>query len=344
MRLRLLSGAVLVAGLAAVFAGCPEQNWETTEYPDGWWLAGIDAGTPDGGPTTDAAVWVAVPPPSGETGFTLNAVAASASTMIAVGDQGKAFTYSTASQLWTSVPTSVTENLKAVTRTPGGTWWIAGSNGTVLQWDGTTAFTPATLPATAATVELNAIAGAGSNVWAVGAAGTRLLSDGFDWTDQTPAASDAGTPADLTGLWSNGSTAWAVDSSGDIFRVSGTTWTLFHGVASKRLNAVWGTSEADFWLVGEGTVRRCTYGTTLSCLDLAAGDALAYTWNAVWGDGSGQVWIGSKENVLLRWNGSAWERPMGFSAASAKDVLGLGGSTAVGTWAVGADVLQRLRP
>ena len=50
--MRLVSGAILVGALAVAFAGCPEQDLDPEEFPNGWWK--LDASAADTGAVRDA--------------------------------------------------------------------------------------------------------------------------------------------------------------------------------------------------------------------------------------------------------------------------------------------------
>ncbi|HEY3452442.1 MAG TPA: hypothetical protein VGK67_39225 [Myxococcales bacterium] len=331
---RLLSAAVLVAGLAVALVGCPEGNVDSVKYPDAWWLAGEDAGRADAALVpTDASVWIAVPPPSAMPSSRLNAIAANGSTMLAVGDNGSAISYDPSKPEWTKGNSTVSAQLNAVANVSAIDWWIVGSSKTVLRWDGSS-FTQATLPG-ATSPDLKAVAASASQVFVAGAGGARFLYDvgTTTWTDQVLGAA---TTADITGLWYSGTTFFEVDALGGVYKYDAAGWRSETSLASKLLG-IWGTSDADYWIVGDKAVWHYTGGFD----NVTPADSA--TWNAVWGNGSGEVWIGSKEQGLLKWNGLAWERTSGFSLAG-KDLFGIGGSSQVGTWSVGDGVLQQLVP
>ncbi len=330
--MRLASGAILIVGLGAALTGCPEQNVNPDQYPDGWWLAGADAGSP----------WVAAQPPEGVSTFKLNAVAANGTSMVAVGDDGIVFVYDAVGEQWTLAASPVTARLNAIAAASATEFWIAGASKTVLRWDGN-AFTQYTLPGLASP-ELKAVAATATQVWAAGEAGARFLYDvGTDtWTDLTLPLGGA----DITALWSSGTSVWATDYGQVIYWIAGTTWLPITDLLSGPPVSIWGRSDSDFWIVGENSVAQCIFSplaANLTCIDRARDEAATGAWHAVWGTAADQVWIGAQERALLEWTGSGWEPPDGF-ALGGRDVLGLGGSAQVGTWAVGDNVLQRLRP
>ncbi|MGC4121965.1 MAG: hypothetical protein QM765_46775 [Myxococcales bacterium] len=334
---RLLSVVVLVAGLAAALAGCPEQNVDPAKYPDAWWLPGADASVPDGSAApTDAATWIAVPPPSGAASYKLRAIAATAGAMLAVGDQGTVFSYDPVTTAWTNLTSTVSANLTAVASVSTTDFWIAGDAKTVLHYDGS-GFTAQVLPG-ATSPDFKAIAASPTEVWVAGAGNARFKYDRATttWTDESPTSSSADT---ITGLWFSGTKFWQVDTSGAVYSLGTTGWTLETTLPSSKLNAIWGFSDDDFWLVGSQVVWHYTQQATYTKVPPTD----SAVWSSVWGSGPTSVFVGSKEQGLLKWNGLAWERCAGFSLAG-RDLYGIGGSALVGTWSVGDSILQRLQP
>jgi hypothetical protein len=91
----------------------------------------------------------------------------------------------------------------------------------------------------------------GSDVFAVGDRGTILHYDGAVWSEM-----DSGTDSSLGGVWgSSGNDVFAVGSTGAILHYDGTAWSAMDSGTTDCLFGVWGSSDSDVFAVGDnGTI------------------------------------------------------------------------------------------
>jgi photosystem II stability/assembly factor-like uncharacterized protein len=125
---------------------------------------------------------------------------------------------------WTTSNTGVTSNINAI-RAVGGVAFLAGANGVICRYNGTTWVAQAT--GTNATFRALAFSSATSG-FAVGTGGTICIYNGTTWVAQ-----NTGTTADFYGVEVVGTTAWAVGTGGVICFYNGTSWaTVNSGVTA----------------------------------------------------------------------------------------------------------------
>lgn len=192
--------------------------------------------------SSDMASWTGVAT-TGSTG--LNALASNGTTLLAVGDGGKAFS-STDGISWNVVNTGVGSNLYGVAYSSLAGWVVVGAGGTLLtstdllSWHSPTSG--------AVSVDLRGVAVTSGNVLvAVGAGGTVLRSsDGAAWTSQTLASSN------LYAVSTDSVQFLAVGASGGIFSsLDGVSWTAVSQNANANdLLAVVGTA-SKYMVVGK---------------------------------------------------------------------------------------------
>lgn len=238
--------------------------------------------------------------------------------------------------------------------------WVVGSDGGVgmiLRWDGAAWSSTWAAPAAA----LRAIWGsAPDDVWAVGEATVHW--DGTSWSFGGPCCG-------LNGIWgSSRSDVWAVGPAGRVEHWDGVAWSRVATGAVENLTAVWGSSDRDVTVVGDGVVlhwnghgwqklnfagRRFSAvgGSSASDVWALAGDTflhvtatsaqllhVAGTYRALWVNAANDLWaVGDAGAILRRLDGS-WQRhdtrmlPSTFSATkvwgSARDDAWILGTSA----------------
>jgi hypothetical protein len=85
-------------------------------------------------------------------------------------------------------------------------------------------------------------------------------------------------------------------------RWDGTKLTPLASGTSENLNAIWGLSASDIYVVGNnGTVLRSADGATWAPTDL--GD---FALRAVWGSAANNIYVIGDTGAVRRWNGSTW--------------------------------------
>lgn len=336
---------VWVAGSAGTVLHYDGSSWSQVTFPlsdglSGVWVSGKD---PDG----KSEIWV-------------------------VGDNGRtAKIYGTTV---TVVDSKVAVPLEAVWGSSPTDIWAAGQQGVLLHYKPATGWS---LANPGVSENLMGLWGSGSSsVWAVGTNGSLSRYNGVSWLPLTeelakhsfngvwgPAAQPSGTAAPI----------WGVGDQGQVLRWSGYDWVIDTLVDSKtgmNLEAVWGSSMDDVWMVGGGGVglhlvnqsssSMKSTGTTSDLFALwgsAATDVIAVgasgtlthfdgsawtaqilpaaaggTLRAVWGSAANQVWLAGDGGLLMTWNGTTAAKVASSTAASLR---ALWGSSATDIWAVG---------
>lgn len=173
---------------------------------------------------------------------------------------------------------------------------------------------------------LNGVWGSSAtSIWAVGASGTILKSNGTTWTAQTSNTAQA-----LNGVWGSSATSvWAVGDGGTIVKFNGTTWSAQSSGVTESLNAVWGSDASNVWAVGAaGTILKFN-GTTWTPQTSNTTQAL----NGVWGTSATSVWAVGAAGTILKYNGTTWTAQTSGTTVALNGVRGSGASN---VWAVGA--------
>jgi hypothetical protein len=201
-----------------------------------------------------------------------------------------------------------------------------------------------TTPWSSTTSALCAIWGSGpDDVWAVGDGGMTVHWDGASWsTVWNPTHGPEGGPpvvtyVQLTGLWGAApDDVWAV-GGGALLHWNGTSWALgspppvgdyYH---PRGMNAVWGSSSTDAWMVGD-------YGLTAHWNGVSwvvVPNPLTGTdrgLSNVWGTGPSDVWAVGPSGTILHWNGSSWAYAVSWTNA---DLYGIWGTGPNDVWATG---------
>ena len=303
----------------------------------------------------------------------------SAKNIWAAGKGGALYTYNgTAWLKYVSPPTG--KDLRSVWGSAANDYWAVGEDGVVLHYDGTT-WTQPTTPAayhhyvvrgvsaskvwigsddyqspegtllvrsgaTFAPVELmpakvgvNALFSAGStSVWAAGANGTAGAVLHCSTTSCAAAALPAGSKR-IHALWgSSDSNIYTVGEGGEILHLSGSGWSKAASPTQKDLRAVWGSSAADVWAVGAGG--------TIVHLESGAwklvSSPVTTELSSLWGSSASDIWAAGY-NTILHYDGAAWTKVNLINTTQSFDLEAMWGSSAGDVWAVDTthDVLYR---
>lgn len=146
---------------------------------------------------------------------------------------------------------------------------------------------------------LNALWGTGTDVYAVGASGTILRSQGSGWTNE-----NSGTSSTLFALWGSSATdVWAAGGLGaSILHKTGTTWASTTKATGRVIRDLWGSSAGAVWAVGDtGTIEKFD-GTSWTAQASGVTTALF----GVAGSGPSDVWAVGNAGTLLHFDGTAW--------------------------------------
>jgi hypothetical protein len=207
---------------------------------------------------------------------------ASPSSVFLVGAGGALLTGSGSSFTAQSTPAG-SADLFGVWGTSAADVYVVGGGNTVLHsvaggW---------VLQTPVGTTELHAVGGTAGSIYAVGSGGVILHSTGDGaWTPQT---SNSG--AGLWGVFAAGGSVWVAGDGGTILRSSGNgVWTP--EAATGGLSAVWGSSAADLWAVGESALRSTGNGTWTAL-------AVPARLTSVFGTGANDVWLVGDQQTIL---------------------------------------------
>ncbi len=235
----------------------------------------------------------------------VSTVAFSSTSAFAVNSQGDIFSYDGSS--WTAVVRGATYGTRftALHGTSANHVVAVGTNGVILQWNGTqwipmTSGTTRTL--TAVYVESPSVA------FAVGVEGTALRLSGNTWV--VTATSSA---ADLYGVWSLGGTTVAVGAAGTALQFNGNGWNALQLPTSETLNAISGTAPDDIYVVGSLTTVLHFDGSGWSVIGSngISGDLWAIRRSTI---GTGRMLIAADAGLLQLERGTLTRTPTPYTA------------------------------
>lgn len=142
--------------------------------------------------------------------------------------------------VWTSVPSSTTQNLNDVFFLDANNGWAVGAAGTVLYYNGTSwsGLTSGT------TAILNGVYFTSStNGYVVGAGGVVRRFDGSAWT-----AINVGFTANVNAIHGlNASNIWVAGASGNCSYFNGTSWSNVIVAANREIMGIWALSPTNVW-------------------------------------------------------------------------------------------------
>jgi hypothetical protein len=191
--------------------------------------------------------------------------------------------------------------------------WVVGSGGILMRWNGTI-WAPGPGSASVTTATLYAVRGtARDNVWATGSGSTRIRYNGSAWAVD---ASMGYTATTAQALWVGQSSVWAVGSGamGSVSnRFDGSAWTAANTNFFSVLYGALGFSDNDVWAVGLLGALYHYDGQNWTPAPLSSPASNVY-FNAIWGSGPSDIWIGGYNNALSypnygymrRYNGTTW--------------------------------------
>ena len=135
--------------------------------------------------------------------------------------------------------------------------------------------------------------------WAVGTNGTLLSYNGSSWEKVT-----LSTTADLCGIGLNGTNGgWAVGDRGTLLKFDGSTWTVSSdSPISDKIQKIFTLSDVEAWGVGAyGNFIRYN-GTAWSRIP----GSTAQDINDIWMNDSQDGWAVGQDGLLLHYDGSRW--------------------------------------
>ncbi len=177
------------------------------------------------------------------------------------------------------------------------------------------------------TNNLNGLWGSsGSDVFAVGDAGTILHYDGIAWS-----AVASPTTENLNGIWGSSATdAFAVGDNGTILRYDGSNWLTIPSATTNNLNRVWGNSDSDVFAVGDaGTILHYN-GSSWTAMASGTTNSL----RGVWGTAGSDVFAVGDSGTILHYNGSIWSSMV---SGATENLRAVWGSSSSNVFALGSN-------
>jgi hypothetical protein len=165
---------------------------------------------------------------------------------------------------WTDIPTGLSTgfNVDRLESISGGATrtFVAGRNGTILSWDGSTLVRMAT----GTTVGLNSISALDDNTaFAVGGGGTILRYDGQSWVPMASPTSSA-----LNGVFALSATSvYATSATGDVLYFDGQSWQVVLTGINRFLGTPFALTSSEVYIPvasGTGCSPSCSNGMLLS--------------------------------------------------------------------------------
>lgn len=241
-----VSQSLVGMGWSTVTPGTPlTTNFKAATYAFSKFIAiGADGGVNNIVSSANLTTWTAATwTPAGAN---LNALAANATTLVAVGNGGVAFS-TTDGVNWNPVATGVVADLYGLTYSATGLWVAVGAGGTVITSTDLATWTPHT--SNAGGNDLNGVAANISGVLvAVGNNGTKIRStDGQTWVAQTPSSG-----AHLYAVSTDSAQFLAVGAAGAVFTsLDGSAWnTISQSSTTSDLMAIAGTT-SKYMVIGK---------------------------------------------------------------------------------------------
>jgi hypothetical protein len=175
-------------------------------------------------------------------------------------------------------------------------------------------------------------------LWASGWPGLLMTWNGSAWVNPFGKRSRA----HLHGAWSpGGNDGWAVGMGGTILRWNGADWQIAEagtGYFFEGLLAVHGSSPTNVYAAGHRGLLRRWDGVSWTTVGPPSSDVYV----RVWVSGPNDVWLGTTNNRVLRWNGQTMTYlpaidaiPTGFWQAGPDDMWVLTGRTTAWRWTGG---------
>jgi len=250
----------------------------------------------------------------------LNAIwGSSVNDVWAVGESGVAMHYN--GTKWTQSVTNWSGSLKGVWGASSAEVWAVGTGGTILRYRPASGWVEINSPISA---NINGIGGtAANNIFAAAEAGTCLVYDGSTWNVEK-AKNLNGTPSfsPLRGVWvaPNGDAFFAIDYYQFQRRLASGDWAPLGTGQVQYLYGVGGTSETDYYGVGQlGTIVHYSGSTWTK---EPSGGVTSTSLQAVWADGADDVYaIGNNGNVTHR-DATSWTLEISGQGSRLKTMWG----------------------
>jgi hypothetical protein len=216
--------------------------------------------------------------------------------------------------VWMPMPSFTVNDLNSVWGTSGTDVYAAGSNGTILYYDGSV-WTPMTGNTTS---DIYSIWGVSStDIFAAGANGTIQHYDGSLWSSMS-----SNTTVDLYGIRGNSSTdVTAVGFNGTIQHYDGVSWSAVANNVNNDLYDVWISPVANLTAGAAGMIESYTLGAWGPVASGTANDLFS-----LWVNNSNDIFAAGAGGTVVHYNGAVWSG------------MTTGGDDFYGVWSSGAAV------
>jgi hypothetical protein len=213
--------------------------------------------------------------------------------------------------------------------------WAVGCNGTVIHWDGRVWSDFSVEPWPQWDVCLWSVwSDAAHSVFATGSQGIALRWNGSTWLE-APALPSSVTSRALFGV---GQDLLAIDDSGAVWQKADAGWQSISAFDSTRSNALWGTTNTDFWVAAEYSMR----GLAVHVLeDMVSEQQVATTTlTGVWGMSASDVYL-TGDGRVFHYDGQEFlEQPSGVHISNSKIWVSPSGTR----WMIGGNGILRKFP
>jgi len=196
---------------------------------------------------------------------------------------------------WSQVSSGTSNDLTNVWASSPDDIFASGKSGTIVHYNGSTWRTMNS----GTSNDLNDVWGnSPADVYVVGVSGTILNCDGIEWSQMS-----SGTTENLRGIWGDSAEdVFAVGEAGTILHYDDETWDLMSSGISNDLNDVWGDSEEDVFVVGDSGMVLHYDDNKWTQMSSGTSEDL----NNVWGDSADNVFVVGDSGTMLHYDGNTW--------------------------------------
>jgi len=232
---------------------------------------------------------------------------------------------------WRPTDTQTTVSLRGIWGETADALIVVGSRSKVFETDGF-GFTEMAKALDVPEATLQAVWGAGQQVFAVGDGGVILTSTGGGpWSRMT-----SNTTVDLLDVW--GSAANDVFAVGPaiILHYDGSGWSAETPPGSPSLKGVSGTGPSEVYVVGSGVILRYD-GSQWLPETIAGGTGSIGQLEAVWAHSADSVFAVGRGGIILRRSGGAWTQVYSTGGTTGGDFNAVWGTDDKDVWVAGND-------
>ncbi|MBF0225130.1 MAG: right-handed parallel beta-helix repeat-containing protein [Desulfobacterales bacterium] len=172
------------------------------------------------------------------------------------------------------------------------------------------------------------------NLFAVGAGGTILQYDGTTWTQMSVSPTGVVFTDTFNSIWgTSANNIYAVGENGIIYHYDGVNWTSITSVTTENLNKIWGIRSS----VGVSIYAVGANGTIIHYDGIswqAVTTLSTETFNDIWGSSSSDIFVVGTNGTILHYNGSTWTS---MTCPVSEDLKSVWGSSSSDVFIVGTN-------